>query len=104
MVAEEITTWSFSDLRLRTERVMRRAPTAIERGQAQQLLNRIDGFDRLKARQDALLQVPNDKAAPGLAAERRGLTRQEELSGPRFDATGLLAQVAPRRTALRRSC
>jgi len=93
MVAEEITSWSFSDLRLRTERVMRRAPTAIERGQAQQLLNKIDRFDRLKARQDAILDVPVTAASLNSAA----LARQEEAIAARFDATGLLSQVAPRK-------
>ena len=97
MVAEEITTWSFSDLRLRTERVMRRAPTAIERGQAQQLLNKIDRFDRLKARQDALLEVPVTASSAGSAAERGAMARHDESTGPRFDATGLLSQVAPRK-------
>jgi len=102
MVAEEITTWSFSDLRLRAERVMRRAPTAIERGQAQQLLNKIDRFDRLKARQDALIDVPvsaTSAAAPlaGSVAERGATARHDESTGARFDATGLLTQVAPRK-------
>jgi hypothetical protein len=102
MVAEEITTWSFSDLRLRAERVMRRAPTAIERGQAQQLLNKIDRFDRLKARQDALIDVPvsaTSAAAPlaGSVAERGAIARHDESTGARFDATGLLSQVAPRK-------
>ncbi|HEX4146683.1 MAG TPA: hypothetical protein VHY91_24485 [Pirellulales bacterium] len=97
MVAEEITTWSFSDLRLRTERVMRRAPTAIERGQAQQLLNKIDRFDRLKARQDALLEAPAGGSLAGSAAERAAIARHDELTNPRFDVTGTLSQVAPRK-------
>jgi uncharacterized protein YgiM (DUF1202 family) len=97
MVAEEITTWSFSDLRLRTERVMRRAPTAIERGQAQQLLNKIDRFDRLKARQDALVDLPAGASLAGSATERGATARHDESTGQRFDATGLLSQVAPRK-------
>ncbi|HTU24528.1 MAG TPA: hypothetical protein VMF30_03970 [Pirellulales bacterium] len=94
MVAEEITTWSFSDLRLRAERLMRRAPTAIERGQVQQLINKIDRFDRLKARQDALLDTSSSTtsaAAPGR------LERPDDPSGPRFDVSGKLSQVAPRK-------
>ncbi|HEY1786467.1 MAG TPA: hypothetical protein VGG30_12985, partial [Pirellulales bacterium] len=100
MVAEEITTWSFSDLRLRTERVMRRAQTAIERGQAQQLLNKIDRFDRLKARQNALLDVPAAATGATVAssiAERGAIARNEESTGQRFDVSGVLSQVAPRK-------
>ena len=61
------------------------------------MLNRIDGFDRLKARQDALLDVSVASAAGSSAAQRRELTRYDESTGPRYDATGLLSQVAPRR-------
>jgi SH3-like domain-containing protein len=92
MVAEEITLWKFEDLRGRTERLIERAPTAIERGQGQAILAKIDRFDRLKARQEALLNAPAE-----VGAGRTASLQSPESVGQRFDATGRLAQVTPRK-------
>jgi SH3-like domain-containing protein len=91
MVAEEISLWQFDDLRARTERLIERAPTAPERGQGQAMLAKIDRFDRLRARQEAQLTPAAE------AAQKAASMQSAESVGQRFDATGRLAQVTPRK-------
>ena len=57
MVIEEPTAWSFDSLRGRTNELMDQAQTAVERGRARLLANKIARFDDIKQRQDAVLAM-----------------------------------------------
>ncbi len=57
MVIEEPTAWSFDSLRQRTNQLLDEAQTAVERGRARLLANKIARFDDIKQRQDAVLAM-----------------------------------------------
>jgi SH3-like domain-containing protein len=99
MVTEEIRVWSFEDIRARTARLIDRAPTAIERGQARLMMNKIDRFAELKERNDTIAQMRDETQRRNREVGRLDLVRHEESLGPRFDAVGRLAPVALRKEA-----
>ncbi len=100
MVVEEPTVWSFDSLRQRTEQLFNEAQTAIERGRARLLANKIARFDDIKQRQDAVLAMrrETDRSGRLLAglrpqgAEGRKSGAKLDVDG-RFDGTGQLTQV-----------
>ncbi len=57
MVIEEPAVWSFESLRERTNVLLDQAQTAVERGRARLLANKIARFDDIKQRQDAVLAM-----------------------------------------------
>ena len=60
MVIEEPTAWSFDSLRERTNVLLDQAQTAVERGRARLLANKIARFDDIKQRQDAVLAMRDE--------------------------------------------
>ncbi len=97
MVAEEIGVWSFADLRARTARLIDRAPTALERGQARMMMSKIDRFAELKERHDTIVQVRGETQRRNRNLGRTELVRHEETAGPRFDGVGRLTPNTPRK-------
>jgi SH3-like domain-containing protein len=99
MVIEEPAAWSFDSLRERTDQLLTAAQTAVERGRARALANRIARFDDIKQRQDALattrressrIQSLADVPPPGADGRRSKLSA--DIDG-RFDGVGELTQV-----------
>jgi SH3-like domain-containing protein len=100
MLVEEPTAWTFDSVRERTNMLLDQAQTAVERGRARLLANKIARFDDIKQRQDAVLAMRDDidrnsrlwarlrprdvdGARPGLHAD----------IDDRFDGVGQLTQV-----------
>ena len=100
MVIEEPTAWSFDSLRERTNLLLDQAQTAVERGRARLLANKIARFDDIKQRQDAVLAMRDetDRTSRLLARLRpRDADGDEpaarfDIDG-RFDGVGQLTQV-----------
>jgi uncharacterized protein YraI len=100
MVIEAPSEWSFDALRERTNMLVDQAQTAVERGRARLLANRIARFDDIKQRQDAVLamRTRTDHESQLLSGVRPEPSRgerspeQEEIDG-RFDGVGRLTQV-----------
>ena len=98
MLAEELTVWKFDELVIRAQALMTEAETAVERGRARLLTNKIAQSNDIKQRYDAVNEV---RAAS--ERQNRQLAQLEqsrgEPTGPgsshRFDGTGRLARVAP---------
>jgi uncharacterized protein YgiM (DUF1202 family) len=92
VVARDISEWSFDDLHRRAEAALRVAEEPLERGRARVLLDKLERFDDVKRRHDALGEAPfAETAAAGHARYARG-------QDPRFDGTGRLSPVVSRRT------
>ena len=102
MVVHEPSAWKFDDLDRRAETALSHAQTALERGKARLLLDRIAKFEDIKRRSDTIRQVET-------ATDRRN-SRLVNLSdaqpptglGPiegteRFDASGRLINVVSQR-------
>jgi hypothetical protein len=100
MVIEEPSVWSFDALRARTDALLDQAETAVERGRARLLANKIARFDDLKQRQDAVLGMREQtdrtsRLLTGLRPKDGDTARQPakfEIDG-RFDGVGQLTQV-----------
>ncbi len=98
MVIEEPSVWSFDALRERTNFLLDQAQTAVERGRARLLADKIARFDDIKRRQDAVLAMRDrtDRTSRFLAKLR---PRDDEEAGARFDVddrfdgVGQLSQV-----------
>ncbi len=102
MVVEEPTVWAFDDMRLGAEELLHQAETAVERGRARVLLNKIDRFDDIQRRYDRinLVRTRNERAnrsLAGLDRQVRGLARRPEQD-ERFDGVGKLTRVISRRS------
>jgi hypothetical protein len=99
MVIEEPATWSFDSLRERTDQLLAAAQTAVERGRARLLANRIARFDDIKQRQNTLSAMQRDSERarisadlPPPGADGRRSRPSPDLDG-RFDGVGELTQV-----------
>ena len=100
MVIEEPAVWSFDSLRERTNLLLDQAQTAVERGRARLLANKIARFDDIKQRQDAVLAMRSDtdRSSRLLTKLRPPDTDVEKpaakLQGDgRYDGVGQLTQV-----------
>lgn len=100
MVIEEPTAWSFDTLRERANLLLDQSRTAVERGRARLLANKIARFDDLKQRQDAVLAMRDetDRTTRLLARLRPkdidgGKSAAEVEIDGRFDGVGQLTQV-----------
>jgi SH3-like domain-containing protein len=91
MVIEEVTAWSFAELKQRADAVLTAAQTPAERGQARVLVDKIVRFDDIKQRQDALRRAPQEAENPAAVAGPR------QVTDPRFDGVGRLAPVISQR-------
>jgi uncharacterized protein YraI len=94
MVAEDISAWSFDDLKHQADAVLDDAESATERGRARLLLNKLARFEDIKFRYDQMhrAQRATDRQNQLLAGgtERRA-------ADPRFDGSGRLSPVASSR-------
>jgi SH3-like domain-containing protein len=102
MIAEPMSSWRFGTLEERSHRMVDRAQTAIERGRARILADKIARFDDLKQRQDALdaLRDRTDRNTRLYGASDRyayrGMSRETRLEREgRYDAVGRLTEVKP---------
>ena len=102
MVVEEPTVWKFDDLDQRAEKALDRAQTAVERGRARLLLDRIAKFEDIKRRSDTVQQVQSatDRRNNQLVnvADTRPASGLAEIEGAdRFDVSGRLINVVSQR-------
>ena len=97
MVSEEPTVWYFDRLQFRAEQLLREAQTAVERGRARMLIDRISQFDDLKRRhrEVAALREQTDRANRRWAqlSPMQGSEAQPATVNPRFDGSGQLVRV-----------
>jgi uncharacterized protein YgiM (DUF1202 family) len=92
MVAQEPTVWYFDDLYQRANAALDRGETALERGRARLVLNRIEKFADIKRRHDALHQPPA-VASQATRARDRYRTPTPPASRDGYDGVGRLARV-----------
>jgi hypothetical protein len=108
MLAEEPTVWNSAELSRRAEALLGQAETAIERGRARVLVNRIAQADNIKRRFEELTTLRSDTdhrnrqlaEVSRLRSEARAtqVAQASSLSarsGQRFDGTGRLTRVVP---------
>jgi hypothetical protein len=98
MVIEEPTVWSFDLLRERTNALLDQAQTAVERGRARLLANKIARFDDIKHRQDAVFAMrgQTDRSGrlwDGLRPKDADGEKATAKIDSRFDGVGQLTQV-----------
>jgi hypothetical protein len=100
MVAEEPTVWTFDRLALRADQLLGQAETALERGRARMLANKIARFDQIKQSYDAVASTKTDIERRNRQLAALGTDRTERrthrASDDRFDGTGRLARVVSR--------
>jgi len=91
MVAEEPTVWSFDAMRQRARAMFNLAETAVERGRARRLMNRLANFADIKRRHGEMVVVQEkiDRAGSKLAAA----TALPHPLEDRFDGVGQLTRV-----------
>ena len=99
MLAEEPTVWKFDELVMRAEALLTEAETAVERGRARLLINRIAQSEDVKRRYDtvngtyALTERHNRQLAELRRVRDDALPRRPLAS--RFDGVGRLERVVP---------
>ena len=97
MVAEEPTVWHFDRLQLRAERLLHEAQTAVERGRARTLVDKIAQFSDLRRRHQevAALREQTDRASRRWAqlSPMHGRASPADPLAPRFDGAGQLVRV-----------
>ncbi len=97
MVAEEPTVWYFDRLQLRSEQLLREAQTAVERGRARLLVEKISRFSDLKRRhvEVAALREETERTSrrwAQLSPLQSGSAGSAAVD-PRFDGAGQLVRV-----------
>jgi len=106
MLIEEPTTWSFDSLWERTNTLLDQSRTAVERGRARQLANKITKFEDIKQRQEAVLAMRDHterdsrlyaRLRPRDDADDERSAARLEIDG-RFDGVGQLTQVSSPKT------
>jgi hypothetical protein len=97
MVAEEVTVWTFDQIRPRAEMYLEQAQTAVERGRARLLVNKIARFEDIKRRYDAVntLRDQTDRRQDELArlSRQRAEAAPAANSADRYDGVGKLTRV-----------
>ncbi len=97
MVAEEPTVWHFDRLQLRAEQLLREAQTAVERGRARLLVDKIAQFADLKRRHHevAALREQTERSNQRWAQLSPMQNGEGAAAGidPRFDGAGQLVRV-----------
>ena len=97
MVIEEPTVWVFGEMQHRTESLLAQANTALERGRARVLLNKMSRFDEIKRRYDSISSMReqierSNRRLVGLRPRDPTPDRRSELAS-RFDGEGELIRV-----------
>jgi hypothetical protein len=97
MVIEEPTVWAFDEMQHRARTLLAQAETALERGRARVLSNKISRFEDIKRRYDAIgaMREETERANRQLAGLRPRDPRADRPSGldGRFDGEGELIRV-----------
>ncbi|MEN6404994.1 MAG: SH3 domain-containing protein [Thermoguttaceae bacterium] len=107
MAAQTPDRWSFDAMRERTNQLLDQAQTAVERGHARLLANKIARFDDLKQRQEAVWAMRdetdrNNRLYARLRPKDGDLSEAAVELDSRFDGVGRLTQVvSPKRGAPR---
>jgi SH3-like domain-containing protein len=92
MVAQDLSAWNFDELKHRVETVLRDAQTSIERGHARLLLAKLERFDDIRKRHEALRGAAGGTdRSTALAAAGGGAVYRDDAS--RFDGIGRLSPV-----------
>lgn len=99
MLSEEPTAWNCEELAGRAHSLLQQAETALERGRARVLVNRIAQAENIKRRLEQVetLRVETDQRNWQLAELARIRTEQiaARTGQERFDGVGRLSRVAP---------
>jgi len=97
IVAQDISQWSFDELRGRAQEALEPAQGPLERGRASVLLDKLARFDDIKRRHDALAKAPlrGAESATRVGADLRQARRAQD---ERFDGVGRLSPVVSQRT------
>jgi hypothetical protein len=99
MVAEEPTVWSFERIGPRARALLEQAETAVERGRARILVNKVARFEEIKRRSDSVNQIWHDteRRNQQLAdlSRHRGETVRVQPLDDRFDGVGRLTRLPP---------
>ncbi len=101
IVAEEPTVWQFDRLQRRAKAALDRAETAVERGQARRILNKIARFDDIRERYHAVgdLKTNTDERERRLSTASRDLRDTDpSRANLNYDGTGRLTRVVSSRT------
>lgn len=98
MAAEEVTAWSFGDLRPRVEKLVETAQTAVERGRAKSIAAKLARFEEIKQRYDSVQSMTSRVDRRQHELDQRARQRAEAIpSGrwnDRYDGIGRLTRVA----------
>ena len=106
MLIEEPTAWSFDSLWDRTNTLLDQSRTAVERGRARQLANKIAKFEDIKRRQEEVLAMRDRtdrdsrlyaRLRPGTTTTTNDRRPRLEIDG-RYDGVGQLTQVPSPKT------
>ena len=106
MLIEEPTAWSFDSLWERTNTLLDQSRTAVERGRARQLANKITKFEDIKRRQEAVLAMRDHterdsrlyaRLRPRNDDDGERSAAKMEIDG-RFDGVGELREVVSAKT------
>ena len=90
MVAQDVSAWSFDDMKRRVEGQLNEAQTPLQRGHAHLLMTKLERFDDIKRRHESLKRDPQEltrAAAPVSGFEAR------RADAARFDGVGRLSPV-----------
>jgi hypothetical protein len=99
MLVEEPTVWSFGSLRQRAESLLGQAETAVERGHARVLLNKIERFAGIKQRYDTVHSVREEteranRLLSGVTTAARNNLPPLDERDSRYDGVGRLTELS----------
>lgn len=97
MLSTETSAWCFDDLRPRATVLLDQAQTAVERGRARLLTNKIARFEEIKQRYDTVnnvhRQVTRDNTALADLSQQRGAALPPPNPQDQYDGVGRLTRV-----------
>jgi hypothetical protein len=96
MVAEEATVWKFERLALKADELLLQAETAIERGRARLLVNKIARFEDIKQRHHAVNSIRDDVEQRNTQLAELSRIRgtiDEQTDDDKYDGQGRLTRV-----------
>ena len=100
MLDEEPTAWEFGELDTKSQMLLAQAETAVERGRARLLINRLNQAADIKRRTEEINNTQtaidlNNRQLAQLAERRGAATRPEAAAASQYDGVGRLARVVP---------